>query len=210
MLSTQPSPGSPDERLDHAPVTALDDAALRQSRDSRFVLLRPRPAPSGYDGGGNVTSFPAEPATGEEPRDRHAPSDEPARPAAFRLLDDVKRFIPQILQDNDLLRRNLLDLKSQAEVEIEAAEQQAQEWKASAETLKGQVAAFETMVLELRAKLLRAEAALAVEKELSSKAGQDAAEAECLSKLFEDTVIQSFGVGTTFQDALARLEGPTG
>ncbi len=50
------------------------------------------------------------------------------------------------------------------------------------------------------------ESIVAIEKELASKAGQDAAEAECLSKLFEDTVIRSFGVGTMFQDALARIE----
>ena len=207
MPATPSSPNSTSDFVDHTTVNSPDDAPLRPARDARFVLMKSRPPLSRSDVGGNVRSFPAEPAKTEGQRERHAPPDR--RPDAFRLLDDVRRFIPQILQDNDLLRHNLLALKSEAEAEIEASEQGAREWKAAAETLKGQVAALETMVLELRAKLQRSEAALAMEKELSSKADKDAAEAECLSKLFEDTVIQSFGVGTTFQDALARLGEPT-
>lgn len=208
-MPSTPSRSATVEPLDGSPVRSLDGESLRQARDSRYVLLKSRLTSPRYDVVGNVTSFPAEPPKIEEPRERHASAGRHGRPDAFRLLDDVKRFIPQILQDNDLLRQNLVELKSQAEAEIEAAEQGARDWKASAEILKGQVAALETMVLDLRAKLTRSETTLAVEKELSSKAGQDAAEAECLSKLFEDTVIESFGVGTTFQDALARLGAPT-
>ena len=125
---------------------------------------------------------------------------------AFRLLEDVKSFIPLVLRENELLKQNLIVLKAQAEGQIEAAEAKTQEWKYAADALKGQVDILESTVLDLRVKLQRAESILIVEKELSSKAGQEAAEAECLAKLFEDTVIQSFGIGTMFQDALARIE----
>ncbi|MGI4765768.1 MAG: hypothetical protein ACRYGP_12035, partial [Janthinobacterium lividum] len=125
---------------------------------------------------------------------------------AFRLLEDVKAFIPQILNDNDLLRQSLVELRLQAEHGIESAEAQAREWKTSAELLKDQVTCLEATILDLKSQLHRSESIVAIEKELSSRSGQEAAEAECLSKLFEDTVIRSFGIGSLFQDALARIE----
>ncbi len=173
-------------------------------KDSRFVLLRTRPTSMMSSQMITAASSPLESA--DDPQsgsptlvskgDHHK---------AFRLLEDVKEFIPQILGENELLRTNLLELKSQAEVEIEAAEQRTNEWKISAETYKETIDTLELMILDLRSKLQRAESVVAIERELSSKAGQEAAEAECIAKLFEDTVIQSFGIGTMFQNAISRI-----
>ncbi len=173
-------------------------------KDSRFVLLRTRPTSPISSQVITAASSPLESVDDLQ-------SDSPTlvlkgdHHKAFRLLEDVKEFIPQILGENELLRTNLLELKSQAEIEIEAADQRTREWKISAETYKETIDTLEVMILDLRSKLQRAESVVAIERELSSKAGQEAAEAECIAKLFEDTVIQSFGIGTMFQNAISRI-----
>lgn len=191
------------DEVDDRPKDTMSLVSKLRSDDPRLVQLRPRGALSSVEIGDTIAIGAEQPV--DHP-DNLLPRAKGGHHKAFRLLEEVKAFIPQILQENDLLRHSLVDVRSQAEHEIESAEAQAWEWKTSAELLKDQVASLEAMVLELRSKLDMSESIVAIEKELASKAGQDAAEAECLSKLFEDTVIRSFGVGTMFQDALARIE----
>ena len=173
------------------------------SEDPKFVLLRSRfLSPADRQKGAGATP-PAAPAVKEAPKELKVAVKRDHK-QAFSLLEDVKEFIPKLLKENDLLKQNIFEIKCQAEAEIDAAESQSGEWKLSIEVLKKQIESLEATNLDLRVRLQRSEAVVAIEKELASKVGQDAAEAECLAKLFEDTVIQSFGVGSMFQDALAK------
>ena len=152
-----------------------------------------------------VTQFPTR-ATSDQPSEVLTLNVKSDPQKAFRLLDDVKTLIPKMLAENDSLKRNLTKLKSEAEMEIEATEARLQNAENANGILRSQVETLEAMVLDLRGKLQKSEGLVAIEKELSSKVGQEAAEAECLAKLFEDTVISSFGNGTMFQDALTRIQ----
>ena len=205
MLPQKQEPAASVEVRSHNGLLALDIASKHELRDSRFVLLKTRPSLSAVVATDSQVGILAEPTLDARKEAPNVPIKDD-RQQAFRLLDDVKAFIPRIIRENDHLRQNILAIKSQAEMEIEAAESRSQEWQSSAEALKGQVEILEAMVLDLKSQLVRSESIVAIEKELSSKAEKEAAEAECLAKLFEDTVTQSFGIGTMFQDALRRLE----
>ena len=134
-----------------------------------------------------------------------SPSDKPGHAAAFGLLEDVKRFIPLLLKENEALRTGMARLEERSRQEIETLQDQTREWQSVADELTAEVTTLEAAILDLKRQLRAAEADIAKERELASKAGQEAAEAECLSKLFEDTVISSFGIGTMFQEAVERI-----
>ncbi|RYB03273.1 hypothetical protein [Lichenibacterium ramalinae] len=179
---------------------------LHAGRDGmRSMILALRPAQGGSDGGrpfGQVDKVPAvpdQPVAGQpaDPKDNAL--------SAFDILEDVKNFIPNVMRENDRLRHSIVAIQSQAEKDILTAETMAHDWKSLAESFKSQITTLEAMVLDLRSKLQTTEFAAAADREIASKSMQDAAEAECLSKLFEDKVISSFGIGTMFQDALARI-----
>lgn len=203
MLSQQVLQKTMDEQVGTGAVPARRSDDVGPSKDSRFVLLKTRPT---LLSNGHALSVAENAAPGVEPgMEEGTPASKTEQQKAFRLLEDVKDFIPKILQENELLRQNLLALKSQAEAEIESADARSREWEEANRSMKLQVETLEAMVFDLRGKLQRAEGAAAIEKELSSKISQEAAEAECIAKLFEDTVIQSFGAGSMFQNALARI-----
>ena len=170
---------------------------------SKVSLLRARSPASPLAPSREVPRDPAPSAAGAEAAT--SPSDKPGHAAAFGLLEDVKRFIPLLLKENEELRAGLERREERSRQEIEALQDQTREWQSVADELTAEVTTLEAAVLDLKRQLRAAEAEVARERELASKAGQEAAEAECLSKLFEDTVISSFGIGTMFQEAVERI-----
>lgn len=197
VVEAQASPADPTEaRL----------AELHAGRDGmRSMILALRPGQGGIDVGKPFGQADKIPATPDQPVAGHPADPKDNVPSAFDILEDVKNFIPNVMRENDRLRHSIVAIQSQAEKEILAAETMAQDWKSLAESFKAQITTLEAMVLDLRSKLQTTEFAAAADREIASKSMQDAAEAECLSKLFEDKVISSFGIGTMFQDALARI-----
>ena len=133
------------------------------------------------------------------------PAERTGHAAAFGLLEEVKRFIPLLVKENEDLRTGMARLEDRTRQEIARLQDQTREWQAVADELTGEVTTLESVILDLKTQLRAAEADVARQRDLASKAGQEAAEAECLSKLFEDTVISSFGIGTMFQDAVERI-----
>ena len=196
------------EQHEHSDASDLNEhssEAVGAVKESTFVSLKSR-LPQ-FEGAqiGVVTSFPTR-AVADRSSDALTSISKNDPQKAFRLPEDVKVLIPKILAEKELLKLNLVELKSQAEAQIEATEERSQASEAANGALRSKIETLEAMVLDLRAKLQKSEGLIAVEKELSSKVSQEAAEAECLAKLFEDTVISSFGVGTMFQDALTRIQ----
>lgn len=134
-----------------------------------------------------------------------SPAERTGHAAAFGLLEDVKRFIPLLLKENEDLRAGMAHLEDRSRREIETLQAQTREWQSVADELTAEVTTLEANILDLQRQLRSAEAEAAKERDFASKAGQEAAEAECLSRLFEDTVISSFGIGTMFQEAVGRI-----
>ncbi len=176
---------------------------------ARLSLLQTRStlgtAPAKPDAGRD-----ADAAVSPETSTADTPSSPPAQTAsndAFALLEEVKRFIPLLMKENDELRASLDAHNRKAQADVRLLQDQANEWQSVADELTAEVTSLGATVLDLRGRLERAESAAAGEREVATKASQQAAEAECLSKLFEDTVISSFGIGTMFQNARARISG---
>lgn len=192
-ITKEPAAGAPQEVPANPNVLKV---SLLRARSPASPLAQPREAarPAG-DGA------PAAAGAGAAA----APAEKPGHAAAFGLLEDVKRFIPLLVKENEELRTGMARLEERTRQEIASLQDQTREWQAVADELTGEVTTLEAVILDLKAQLRAAEADVARQRDLASKAGQEAAEAECLSKLFEDTVISSFGIGTMFQDAIVRI-----
>ena len=124
---------------------------------------------------------------------------------AINLIDEVSSIIPMLVEENETLRTVLKRDRERLEADVERATLVACEWRKSAEAAKQQVEALSRNLLEVTERLERSEAKLQSEKELSSKSARDAAEAECLSSLFEEKLLSSFGAGSAFQATLDRI-----
>lgn len=129
---------------------------------------------------------------------------------ALDLIDEVSAFLPELMDRNDKLQRSIEELKQKHEAEMESATLLVCEWRRSAEMAKLKSDHLEKRLQETTERMERAEANLASQTELTVQAGREAAEAECLSSLFEDKVLRSFGAGSLFQEALekARSNSP--
>ena len=168
--------------------------SLLRARSPAPLVAQPRdlPAASAAPDGASAGAAPS-----AAERTGHA--------AAFGLLEDVKRFIPLLLKENEDLRAGMARLEDRSRREVETLQGQTREWQSVADELTAEVTTLEATILDLQRQLRSAEAEAAQERDLASKAGQEAAEAECLTRLFEDTVIASFGIGTMFQEAVVRI-----
>ena len=145
-------------------------------------------------------SGPAKPAPeAAKPGDSHSHS------IAIHLIDEVSSIIPILVEENETLRTVLKRDRDRLEADVERATLVACEWRKSAESAKLQVENLERKLAELTERLERSETRLQSEKELASKSARDAAEAECLSSLFEEKLLSSFGAGSLFQATLNRI-----
>ena len=124
---------------------------------------------------------------------------------AINLIDEVSSIIPVLVDENETLRAALKRDREKLEADVERATLVACEWRKSAENAKAQIETLERKLAETAERLDRSEARLVSEKELASRSARDAAEAECLSSLFEEKLLSSFGTGSLFQQTLDRI-----
>ncbi len=124
---------------------------------------------------------------------------------ALKLLDEVSSVVPVLVQENQALRLKLTIAKERAAIDIESARELACEWRKTAEEMELRANALEAQLKEFQERAERAEQAANADRELALKSTQDAAEAECLSSLFEDKVLSSFGIGSLFQTAMDKI-----
>ncbi len=113
--------------------------------------------------------------------------------AAFELLNEVAKAFPVLMERCEKLDAALSETKDLARVEIEASNDVAREWQQIAGALKLQVDGLEKGLKAMKQRAEAAEQQAASLRETADKSQHAAAEAECLSSLFQEKVISSFG-----------------
>ena len=131
-----------------------------------------------------------------------APVPRPYTDTAFELLGEVSKAFPALVQRCTQLEADLAETRDMARAEIETAGEVAREWQQIATALKMQVEGLETGFAAMKQRAEAAEqTALALRQDVE-QSQHAAAEAECLSSLFQEKVIASFGVDSLLHPML--------
>ena len=99
--------------------------------------------------------------------------------------------------------------KEQARLDVESAQDVAREWQEVATTLKGQITQADRALSVMRQRAEAAEHELALTQAVVDQSQKAAAEAECLTSLFQEKVIASFGVGSAGHSILESVRTRT-
>lgn len=150
---------------------------------------------------------PASPVTRPRPltveRDRQLPD------VALGLLSEVSSALPALMQRCRTLETELATSQEQAGVELRALKEVAREWQRVANVLKAQVEQLQQDATGLRARAEAAEQETATVKGSVDKMQHAAAEAECLTLLFQNKVIAAFGAGSESHAILQSVRSRT-
>ena len=128
---------------------------------------------------------------------------------ALDLLCEASTALPALMARCHGLEAALADSKEKGRVDLEAANEVAREWQGVAERLRTQLEAVEKNAAALRSRAETAEADLTAVRADADRAHQTAAEAECLSSLFQEKVIAAFGIGSPGHTILESVRNRT-
>lgn len=128
---------------------------------------------------------------------------------AIDLLGEVAAALTTLMARCKTLESALAAAKDEARAEIETAQDVAREWQEVAATLKAKVDDADRTLSAMRARAEAAERELALTQADADRSQKAAAEAECLSSLFQETVIASFGVGSAGHSILENVRNRT-
>ena len=128
---------------------------------------------------------------------------------ALELLAEVSEALPAVLARCRALEAALATSRETGRAELEAANEVIREWQGIAETTRAQLEAADDNATALRHRAEAAEATLEVVRGDVDRAQQAAAEAECLSSLFEEKVMAAFGVGTPGHSIMESVRNRT-
>ncbi len=144
---------------------------------------------------------PATPARAPEA----PPVGRPASDVALDLLSEVSTALPALMGRCQSLEETIATTQEQARADLEAANDVAREWQQIAHTLKVQVEELEKEVAAGKRRAEAAEQESVSIRSVAERSQKAAAEAECLSSLFQEKVIASFGVGSAGHSILESV-----
>ena len=157
-------------------------------------ITRRSPAPAAPS---PITIVPPEPA----------PSVRQASEVALDLLGEVSKALPFLMARCQQLEVDLIAAQETARADVETANEVAREWQQIAGALKLQVDGLEKGLKVMKQRAEAAEERVAALREETDRSQHAAAEAECLSSLFQEKVISSFGSNSLMHPILEAFRG---
>lgn len=138
-----------------------------------------------------------------------SPSPRVKSDTALDLLGEVAAALAALMNRCQTLEEGIAATKEQARLDVEAAQDVAREWQEVATTLKGQITGADRALSSMRQRAEAAEHELALTQAVVDQSQKAAAEAECLTSLFQDKVIASFGIGSAGHSILESVRSRT-
>lgn len=128
---------------------------------------------------------------------------------ALDLLGEVSSALTALMSRCQALEDGMAATKEQARLDVDSAQDVAREWQEVATTLKGQITQADRALSVMRQRAEAAEHELALTQAVVDQSQKAAAEAECLTSLFQEKVIASFGVGSAGHSILESVRSRT-
>lgn len=128
---------------------------------------------------------------------------------ALQLLGEVANALATLMSRCQDLEHAMAATKEQARLDVDSAQDVAREWQEVATTLKKQIDQGDKTLSAMRQRAEAAEHELALTQAVVDQSQKAAAEAECLSSLFQEKVIASFGIGSAGHSILESVRGHT-